>query len=330
VPPPAGAWARLSETAPASEGIADVTHPDLVVVVPARNEEARVGACLASLVAQGDVLLRVMLSDNASTDATASKAMEFAPVLDLTLRTIEPLGPSAHFVSTMHWALEETQADVFALLAGDDSWSPGFVSAALDVLRKRPNVDGVFPHFVWEDGVSERSLPPADFLHGTPRARRRAALLLPDGRELSNVVYGVFRRAAFSDLADAWAKGGDDYAADYAAAWSVMGTHRIAACPAAIGHRHVRADTDLLERIGYRRADAKGPVGLITLYVKVNVASNSSIAAALRLVSGRPGRPRTWAVQALRAPLWMWGALAQVRMVLARRHGQPRGAAPSA
>ncbi|BEP12671.1 hypothetical protein acdb102_09820 [Acidothermaceae bacterium B102] len=299
-----------------------MTEPGLVVVVPARNEEARIGACLASLAAQRGARLAVMVSDNASTDATADKAREFADTLALRLRTIAPHGPGAHFVSSMRWALAESDGDLFALLAGDDTWSAGFVSAAMGVLAARPEVGGVFPRFVWEDGSTERWLSPAAFLQRSARARQRAALLLPDGRELSNLVYGVFRRQAFSDLADAWERGGDAYAADYAAAWSVVGAHRIAACPAAVGHRHVRADADLLERVGFRKADAQGPVGLMTMYVKVNVASNRSLAAALRQVSRRPGRPRTSVVQAVRAPQWWWGAIGQARAALAGGRGQ--------
>jgi glycosyltransferase involved in cell wall biosynthesis len=293
----------------------------LVVVVPARNEEARLPLCLASLAAQSRVELRVLVSDNASSDATATVARAATAELDLVLRTVDPLGPSAHFVSAMRWALGSSDAEVFALLAGDDTWQPGFAAAALEVLVRSPEVDVVFPRFVWEGGGVERTLPAAAFRQASAAARQRAALLMPDRRELSNLVYGVYRRAAFIDLADAWAAGGDEFGADFAAAWAVLGGHRVAACDAAVGRRFTRAGADLLERIGFSRAAATGPVSMMTTYVRVNLAVNRALALAMRRVSAHPGQPRTVAVQLMRAPQWLWGALDQVRTVL-RRSGQ--------
>jgi glycosyltransferase involved in cell wall biosynthesis len=296
-----------------------VAELDLAVVVPVRDEEARVPLCLASLAAQTGARLAVFVSDNASTDATAEVVEKSKGDLELTLRTVGPLGAADQFVSSMRWAMDSSDAEAFAILAGDDTWEPGFAAAALQLLRDRPDVDIIFPLCVWEGDGPDRRLRPAGFMHRSPIVRRTAALFLSDRRELSNLLYGVFRRAAFADLADAWEQAGDRYGADYASAWSVVGSHRVAACEAAVCRRWVREGADLLERIGFSRAAATGPVAMVTTYVRLNLAVNRALAQAIRRVSERPGRPRTLVVQVVRAPQWVWGAIGQVRGVLPSR-----------
>jgi len=54
--------------------------PVVTIVVPARNEEACVGDCLASLVAQTGVAFEIIMVDDHSTDRTAEIARSFAEV----------------------------------------------------------------------------------------------------------------------------------------------------------------------------------------------------------------------------------------------------------
>jgi glycosyltransferase involved in cell wall biosynthesis len=61
--------------------------PEVTIVVPARNEEACLGDCLASLVAQTGVTFEVIVVDDHSTDRTGEIARSFAGV-----RVISP-GP---------------------------------------------------------------------------------------------------------------------------------------------------------------------------------------------------------------------------------------------
>src|SRR5215475_11921581 len=62
-------------------------RPAVSVIVPARNEEASLGACLASLVAQTGVDFEVTVVDDGSTDRTRAIAMSF-PIVQV----VEP-GP---------------------------------------------------------------------------------------------------------------------------------------------------------------------------------------------------------------------------------------------
>jgi hypothetical protein len=257
----------------------------------------------------------VYFSDNASDDGTAEAAREFVGELALTVRTTAPMKASEHFVSSVRWALDaEPQAHSFALLAGDDTWSAGFASAALATLESTPAVGAIFPAFIWEGDDEERLLAPAAFRQRAAATRQRRALLLPDHRELANLIYGVFRRDAFVELIAAWERGGEAFASDYAAAWCVVGAYQVEACPAAVGHRHVRRDTDLLRRVGIRRVDARGPLARVRIYVTLNLRVNRLIAAALGRAEPGAGPP-SWRVQVIRAPQWLWGAVRQVRAI---------------
>src|SRR5271166_6337294 len=54
--------------------------PELSIIVPARNEEASLGACLESLTAQTGVAFEVIVVDDASTDRTRAIAQTFTGV----------------------------------------------------------------------------------------------------------------------------------------------------------------------------------------------------------------------------------------------------------
>jgi glycosyltransferase involved in cell wall biosynthesis len=64
--------------------------PEVSIIVPARNEEANLGACLESLIAQTGVTFEIIVADDSSTDRTRDIAQSFAGV-----RVISPGTPPA-------------------------------------------------------------------------------------------------------------------------------------------------------------------------------------------------------------------------------------------
>src|SRR4051812_42386995 len=56
------------------------TAPEVSVIVPARNEEACIGACLASLVAQDGIAREITLVDDGSVDRTRAIGAELPDV----------------------------------------------------------------------------------------------------------------------------------------------------------------------------------------------------------------------------------------------------------
>src|ERR1700737_214216 len=55
-------------------------RPTLSVIIPARNEEACLGDCLRSLVAQSGVVFEIIVVDDHSTDRTREIAQSFPGV----------------------------------------------------------------------------------------------------------------------------------------------------------------------------------------------------------------------------------------------------------
>ena len=68
-----------------------VSGPVVSVIVPARNEEASLGACLESLVGQTGILFEVIVVDDGSTDRTRQIAASF-PSVELIEAPPLPLG----------------------------------------------------------------------------------------------------------------------------------------------------------------------------------------------------------------------------------------------
>src|SRR6202167_4949936 len=70
----------------------DSARPAVSVIVPARNEEACLDACLQSLAAQGGITLEIIVVDDHSTDRTRDVALSFS---NRQVRLIEagPLPP---------------------------------------------------------------------------------------------------------------------------------------------------------------------------------------------------------------------------------------------
>jgi len=58
----------------------DTVVPEVSIIVPARNEEASLGACLESLLSQQDVSLELIVVNDHSTDRTAEIARSFTKV----------------------------------------------------------------------------------------------------------------------------------------------------------------------------------------------------------------------------------------------------------
>jgi len=65
-------------------------RPMVSVIVPARNEEACLGACLESLVAQAGVTFEVIVVDDGSTDRTRAIALSFPGVRVIAPKSLPP------------------------------------------------------------------------------------------------------------------------------------------------------------------------------------------------------------------------------------------------
>jgi glycosyltransferase involved in cell wall biosynthesis len=293
----------------------------IAVVVPAHNEGPNLEACLNSLASQA-VPIRIMVSDNGSTDGTPEILERLRSLFEFDARRVEGLGPSEHFASCGRWALETGREPFAALLAADDRWGAGFAESAMGVLEADDTLGMAFPTCALVGDGETRVLMPPDFSSGSRVTRQVKAILLPDGGRLANHVYGLFRRDAFRDLIESWARGGEAYGSDYATVVHTLAKHRSGPAPGAVVHRSLREGQDLLffTRLGIGHEGDEPPTHLRAagLYVKYNLVSDLALSRALSRVYGRPPALTATVVTPLRAAHW----LGQVpRLVSARVRG---------
>lgn len=299
----------------------------IAVVVPAHNEGPNLAACLKSLASQS-IPIRMMVSDNGSTDGTPQILAQLRSTFDFDSRRVDGLGAAAHFASCGRWALDSGREPFVALLAADDQWDAAFAESALGVLDVDANLGSAFPTCSLVGDGDDRVLPPLDFSSGSPVKRQVGAILTPDGGQLANHVYGLFRRDAFRDLVESWERGGEAYGSDYASVVHTLAKHRSRPAPKAVVYRSLREGQDLLffTRLGIEH-DADPPTTHLRaagLYAKYNVLSDLALSRALSRVYGRPAALTATVVLPLRAVLW----LGQIPRLVSARIGRvtrPKG-----
>jgi cellulose synthase/poly-beta-1,6-N-acetylglucosamine synthase-like glycosyltransferase len=121
------------DSAPAASATAPPgPHEDLVtVVIPARNEEASIGACLDSILAQDHRNLQVIVVDGASTDATPSIVTGYAR-RDPRVELVE--NPAGLIPIGLNLALERARAEWWVRVDAHAAVPPDYVRLAVEHL----------------------------------------------------------------------------------------------------------------------------------------------------------------------------------------------------
>jgi len=108
--------------------------PTVSVIVPARNEEVCLAACLESLVAQTGVAFEIILVDDGSTDRTREIAQSFASV-----RVVEAGPPPAHWTgknNAMAAGAGVAQGEWLLFTDADTVHKPGSLARAVAEARQ--------------------------------------------------------------------------------------------------------------------------------------------------------------------------------------------------
>ncbi|MDP2343032.1 MAG: glycosyltransferase [Deltaproteobacteria bacterium] len=169
----------------------------LLVVVPARNEAARLGPTLQALLADPSPHLRVMVVDDRSTDGTVDVVERFAdPRLELLSLSEDPPRGTFGKPRALHRAIAVAEkSELVAVVDADVVVAPGLLGALVrarreagaDAVSGLPRLDNpafiealLVPAFVAAVGVTH---PPAEvnagkraFLNGQLLLVRRASL----------------------------------------------------------------------------------------------------------------------------------------------------------
>lgn len=96
----------------------------ITLAIPNRNNEKYLSQCLASVQLQTVRPLRVVVSDNHSTDHSADVIERFSDIIDERLKPPEALGYMDH----LYWILGHVDTDFVIFAAGDDILHPDLIA----------------------------------------------------------------------------------------------------------------------------------------------------------------------------------------------------------
>lgn len=163
--------------------------------MPVMNGEKYIRDALDSLLAQTYGNFEITISDNASSDGTASICREYA-ARDTRIRYIrqaENIGAVANF----SFVLAEATGEYFMWAAYDDSWKPKFIAHALSFMQDE-SVGFVFPTTIVKSihlGIYKK-IPTRLFRGFEDNNRSSRVLTFANLHQYSykcNMVYSLFR-----------------------------------------------------------------------------------------------------------------------------------------
>src|SRR5260370_22289337 len=183
--------------------VAEVSIPEVSIIVPARNEEASLGNCLQSLAAQTGVAFEIIVVDDGSTDRTRDIARRVAAVRVISA---EPLpdgwtGKNNAVVA----GTKEARAEWLLFTDADTAHLPGSLARALDEAKKeQADLLSYSPEQVVVT-FAERAVMPvifAELAAHYPPQKVREHSSGQSSREISGIVaangqYILVRRAAY-------------------------------------------------------------------------------------------------------------------------------------
>jgi glycosyltransferase involved in cell wall biosynthesis len=115
---------------PAKGAVVRSTGPSVIVILPAHNAEATIGAAIATTLNQTYTDFELWVLENGSTDRTAEIARSFT---DPRVRTFE-LGPVG-FQGAIQYAIENASSEWLARMDADDLMFPDRLKVQMEVLR---------------------------------------------------------------------------------------------------------------------------------------------------------------------------------------------------
>jgi glycosyltransferase involved in cell wall biosynthesis len=168
---------------------------EISIIVPARNEEASLGDCLASLTAQTGVAFEIIVVDDASTDRTREIAQSFA-----TVRVISPdplpdgwTGKNSAVIA----GAKEAHAQWLLFTDADTVHLPGSLARALaEAKREGADLLSYSPEQVAVT-FAERAVMPVVFAELAAKYPPQKVRKQTSGIIAANGQYLLVRRAAY-------------------------------------------------------------------------------------------------------------------------------------
>jgi len=112
--------------------------PRVSVLIPARNEESNIGACLTGLVKQDYPHLEIFVLDDDSTDGTAAMVRKFS-LQDQRVKLVEGAPLPAGWLGknwACHQLSEQATGEIFIFTDADNRYAPSAVSHTIGWMQK--------------------------------------------------------------------------------------------------------------------------------------------------------------------------------------------------
>jgi len=171
-----------------------MTNPTVSIGLPVYNGEQFLEQALDTLLNQTFTNFELILSDNASTDATPSIASRYASA-DQRIRYVRHqrnLGAAGNF----NEVFKLSRGTYFKWAAHDDLHEPGFLSACVECLESNPAAALAYTRAVSIDSIGQTIKKPwgdtSEFSSTEPAARFRAGLAKPHN-PIPLPVFGLIR-----------------------------------------------------------------------------------------------------------------------------------------
>jgi glycosyltransferase involved in cell wall biosynthesis len=200
---------RLAGTGPSRPvPAAAEAAPRLSVGLPVHNGEAHLEASIRSLLAQDFEDFELIISDNASTDATPAIIERWAAQDDRirAVRNPENLGGVVNFNQVLGLA----RGELFKWASSNDVCAPTFLSECIEVLDRDPEAVVAYPKTTLLSASGDRFAPYDDDLElDDPRLLVRLHRFAVR-RQQCNAVFGVMRTAELRSVQPFGAYPGSD------------------------------------------------------------------------------------------------------------------------
>ena len=181
-----------------------LSRPEVTVVVPARNEEQHIRACLESLLAQvTDFSTEILVVDGESDDRTREVVRSLATVAPVdTIRTIS--NPNRTAPHAMNMGIAQARGSVIVRLDGHAIAPVNFIDELVKVLRAHSDAGcagpriHTFGHSRWGRAIAAAMSDPAGV--GTSHFRTGGG---PSGeRDVDTVAFGAYQKDIFTEIGD--------------------------------------------------------------------------------------------------------------------------------
>jgi len=182
--------------------------PRVSIGVPVCNGARYLGEALESLLQQTYEDIEIIISDNASTDATEEIATSFA-ARDSRVRyhrLPENIGAAANFTRVLDLA----RGEYFRWAAADDLSAPEFIERCVSVLDREPDVVQAYPRVKLIDECGAVIREYHDNLHIVAERPSDRYIQVLERIGLCNAIYGVMRTSVLRKMPPLGAFEGSD------------------------------------------------------------------------------------------------------------------------